>query len=80
VFSKVYLKVHMPEFVYTSEQEIVIMRPVRIQEFTCFHHFIPFNPESPFLGLRRKVYVLGGICCILGQEVRNSDLGRIKCY
>jgi len=44
-------KVHMSEFVYTSEQELVIMRHVGIQEFTCFTHFCPFLPESPFLGL-----------------------------
>jgi len=43
----VYLKVHMPEFVYTSEQEIVIMRNVGIQEFTCFT-FLPFHQEPPF--------------------------------
>jgi len=44
-------EVHMSEFVYTSEQEIVIMRNVGIQEFTWFHSFYPFHQESPFLGL-----------------------------
>jgi len=44
------MKVRMPEFVYTSEQEIVIMRSVGIQEFTCFHLFLPFT-EIIILGL-----------------------------
>jgi len=74
----VYLKVRMSEFVCTSEQEIVIMRYVGIQEFTCFHPFCPFHPEITISrSLEGKYTFLGGICCILGQEARNSDLGRI---
>jgi len=42
------MKVCMSEFVYTSEQEIVIMRQIGIQEFTCFT-LSAFRPEkSPF--------------------------------
>jgi len=48
---KVYLKVNMPELVYTSEQEIVIMRHDGIQEFTCFHPFLPVHLEITILGL-----------------------------
>jgi len=48
--SRVYLKVNMSEFVCTSEQEIAIIRPVGIHEFTCFT-FLSFSPEITILGL-----------------------------
>jgi len=35
----------------TEEQEIGIMRPVGIREFTWFTLSALFHPESPFLGL-----------------------------
>jgi len=68
-----YLKVHMPEFVYTSEQEIAIMRYVGIQEFTCFHPISTrFTRNHHFYVFRRKVYVLGGICWVFGQGGQNQ--------
>jgi len=75
----VYLKVRMSGFVYTSEQEIAILRHIGIQEFTWFFHpFCPFHQESPFLGIRRKVYVSGrDLLGIRSREPESVILGRI---
>jgi len=48
--SKVYLKCHVGIRVHLGTG-IVIMRHVGIQEFTCFHLFLPFHPEITILGL-----------------------------
>jgi len=68
----VYLKVHISEFSVTKNMYvgisvhfgigIVIMRNVGIQEFTCFHPFLPFHPEITISrSLEGKYTFLGGI-------------------
>jgi len=77
----VYLKVRMSGFVYTSEQEIGIMRHGGIQEFTCFHTFCPFHPEITISrSLEGKYTFLGGICWVLSREVRIGDLVEFKVF
>jgi len=67
------LKVRMSDFVYTSEQEIVIIRHVGIKEFTCFSPFLLFHQEITISrSLEGKYTFLGEICCILGQERSES--------
>jgi len=62
------------EFVYTSEQEIVIMRHVRIREFICFILFCPFHWNHHSRSLEGKYTFPGGIWWVLGREVRIGDL------
>jgi len=64
----VYLKVRMSEFGVHFGTGIVIMRHVGIQEFTYFHHFLPFHLEITISrSLEGKYTFPGRICCILGQ-------------
>jgi len=55
----VYLKVHISESVYTSEQDRDYASCLNsgIHLFTPFY---PFHPEITILGLYKEVYVLGG--------------------
>jgi len=67
-------EVHMSEFVYTSEQEIVILRHVGIQEFTWFTPFLPFFTRNHHSrSLAGKYTFIGGSAGYWVKEIRISD-------
>jgi len=78
--SKVYLKVYMSEFVYTSNRnrDYALCRNSGIH---LFFTILPvFTRKSQFYGLRRKVYVSGrDLMGIRSREPESVILGRIRC-
>jgi len=69
----------MSESVYTSEQEIVIIRHVGIQEFICFHPFYPFHRNHHSRSLEGSIRSGRDLLGIRSREARISDLIEFRC-